>query len=205
MVLKILARPRVNRLLLVASIAVLSGIALTSLAPYIHERNVARKIEQIGGRVEWTVFRPEWMPTLIGDEWLIGFQHVTQVDLGDTKATDSDAKLLQQLPHVCVAYFGGSNITDAGLVHISSMPNLKYLCLDETRVTDSGMRHISQMPPLHSLGLNNTNVGDDGIELIKTSTDLYYLGLENTRVSNSMRVWVDGHINSRIYTESVPE
>ncbi len=198
-------RPRTSILLLIAAILILTGITAILFAPHLRECAIANEIEQLDGKVEWTLIRPNWIPAVVSDDWLWGFDRVTTVDLGGTKASDRDLIQLKQLPHVQVVYLDNSNVTDDGLKHMRGLPNVKYLCLGGTRITDSAMQFLGQMSNLRFLALNDTKITDDGVEHLKKSADLFFLSLENTRVSNSTLEWVDRHINSRLYADKLPD
>jgi Leucine-rich repeat (LRR) protein len=136
-------------------------------------------IEEAGGYVELQrpgafgpVFRVrrgygKWK---IGDaemKYLSGFEHLKELDLGDTRVSDVGLEHARGLKELEVLNLNGTRITDAGLANLEGMSKLRGLYLHGTAVTDTGLTHLQKLSQLESLGLRGTAVTEQGVIKLK--------------------------------------
>lgn len=109
-----------------------------------------------------------------------------EVDLADTKVTDSGLKHLAGLPKLQRLDLGyNSRISDDGLMHLVGLTELSALGLTETKITDDGLKHLSGLTKLSLLNLEGSKVTDAGLEHLKGLTELSQLHLEKTKVKDA--------------------
>jgi hypothetical protein len=87
---------------------------------------------------------PGWLQDLLGDDFLFD---VTCFYGGDSTITDSDLRLLNDLPRLDTIYLDNSIITDAGLEHLEGLKQLKIIVLRGTKVTDAGVAKLQKALP----------------------------------------------------------
>jgi hypothetical protein len=102
------------------------------------QREVARAIEKLGGRVWWDfAFRHE-----------TGFlSEVTYVDFVGEHVTDEALQSLNELPHLARLNLNNSDITDTQLRYVKGLTRLRWLELLAPRVTDEAAKDVQQALP----------------------------------------------------------
>ena len=114
------------------------------------------------------------------------FDNVYNVDLSESKVTDSSMVHLKVLTRVEVLNLSGATgVTDAGLAHIQDLSRLNWLILTDTPITDAGLVHIQGLTWLDSLYLDGTQVTDAGLRQLQRLTSLQGLYLSDTQVTDA--------------------
>jgi hypothetical protein len=168
------------------------------------------EIQALGGSFFISLGGPDWLRYFIGNQWMQGFDRVTEVylprstrpaealshiqhlpyvtliDFRGTLANDSDLARLKELRLPLLIGIGLENtgITDAGIESLRAMPSLRGLNLSGTRITDSGLARLEQSH-LAVLRVQNTAVSDIGLRSLKAIPELELVDLRGTRVSDA--------------------
>ena len=102
------------------------------------QREVARAIEKLGGRVWWDVaLRQE-----------AGFlSEVTYVDMNGEQVRDEALQNLSKLPRLARLNLNNSDITDSQLRYLKGLAQLRLLELEAPRVTDEAVKELQQALP----------------------------------------------------------
>ncbi len=72
--------PRPGVLLPIALVLVVIAVGLSVWVPYHREHVAIREIERLGGMVTTEQGGPEWLRDLAGDELMVGFDRVVEVN-----------------------------------------------------------------------------------------------------------------------------
>ena len=130
-----------------------------------------------------------WLRRLLGDEY---FQTVVRVNLGGSKVTDDDLRVIGRLKQLKFLDLSETSISDDGLANITHLRDLQELGLSDSRVTNAGMRHLQGLQALHTLVLEDTAIGDEGVKQIASLRKLQTLSLAGTRVTGAGISHLDG-------------
>ena len=79
------------------------------------------------------------------------FKNLTDVYLGETRATDEDVKNLACLPGLKKLELDGTRVTDAGIRRLLGLPALRGISLSGTRLTDAGLLDLATIKSLQSV------------------------------------------------------
>ena len=131
------------------------------------------------------------------------FTRVTEVNLDETLATDTDLERLEGLSQLQCLELGGAPVTDAGLDHLKGLAQLQWLTLSETKVTDAGLERLKGLTQLRRLYLDYTMATDAGLEHLEGMTQLQLLLLGDTQITDAglrhltgltqlEELWLDG-------------
>lgn len=111
---------------------------------------------------------------------------VLEVDLTNSKITDTDLELLSSLSNLTVLSLAGCpNLTDAGLVHLQRLTKLQTLNLGPSKITDGGLKNLSELKQLEILNLSGTKIGDAGLAHLSSLKKISVLYLAHTRTTSS--------------------
>jgi hypothetical protein len=168
-----------------------AGVAIAWLLtePHRAQQRAVAAIAELSGHVEFERTGPDWLRTIVGEEYL---RKVTVVDLAIThgRATDADLIHLESLPNVETLELGNSfgksyGFTDAGLVHLKELRKLKTLYLHRTSVRGPGLVHLLKLPQLTAISLAHSDLDDEGLKHIGNTPGLTWLSLDNTKVTDA--------------------
>jgi hypothetical protein len=187
------------RSLLVLTVAValpFSWLAVAMREPK-QEREAAKAIEKVGGRISWgqrysqflpagpngelQMQEPEWLRNLLGDDFFCG---VFEVNFENIPVTDADLAHLEGMSQLDELSLNNTEVTDVGLKHLQGLCHLTALGLDNTRITDTGLQRLRGLRELRTLGLAGTHVTDVGLEHLKRLKLLRWLDLRGTQVTD---------------------
>lgn len=147
---------------------------LDEIAPRLHrgfeekEREAAAKIEKLGGKVEFN-----------------NDGEVVKVDLNNTKITDADLAILEELPGLQWLDLRITPITDDGIAHLRTLRNLRTLNLFRTNLTDKGLENLRGMIDLETLLIGGTKITDAGLTNLERFAKLRKLSVFRTAVSDA--------------------
>ena len=94
----------------------------------------------------------------------------------DFEFADSDARLLEDLPHLTHLSTSNTQLTNRGLASIAKLRKLNTLHLSSPHVTDDGLRHLAHLKRLKLLFLYCPKVTDAGVDWLSQQlpdTDIY--------------------------------
>ncbi len=134
------------------------------------QREAVARINELGGHIQYDYQRGSnpkpsppgwpWLRRLVGDEY---FQDVAFVNLGNTKVSDADLRLISKLRRTKILTLDGTNISDEGLASIRGMSELQSLGLMKTKVTTEGIRRMRPPRTGSTVRLAETSIGDDAL------------------------------------------
>jgi Leucine-rich repeat (LRR) protein len=107
------------------------------------------------------------------------------LDLHETRITDADLAILDELPGLQVLNLHSTHITDAGLVHLESLEWVHTLYLNDTEVSDAGLEHLHKLPRLRMLGLCHTHVTDQGLAVLSRMPTLQNLSVTGKGITDA--------------------
>lgn len=183
------------------------SIAVFVWMPYQRELRIARKIEAVGGKVDFQFCGPSWIPQLIRKTVPL-FDRIQYVNLHGTEAVPADVLAefgslhgleglglggtqiagLEQLKGIVrfnVLVLSGTKVTDAGLEHVQGLRNLKDLQLYETHVTDAGLEHLKGLTSLRILHIRGTPIDGTGLAFLKGFSNLRWLCLSDSGITDA--------------------
>lgn len=140
---------------------------LVAWLPWQRQVQAITEIERLGGYVETVPVGPGWLQSIVGDEVMLGYDHVQHVFLENTQVNDAGLVHLKGLKTLQTLSLS-PQVTDAGLVHITELTTLQALGLSP-QVTDAGLVHLKGLKKLHYLNLCGTQVTDAGLEHLQTA------------------------------------
>lgn len=141
------------------------------------EREVAARVEAIGGTVTWG-----------GDGIGVGpprGPRIVAVYLGETEADDDDFAALASLHNLRNLRAGGTKVTDVGLRHLEQLTELETLELRNVGITGDGLRHLPRPSTLKDLDLEKTRLNDQGASYLEDLTALEHLDLSETQITDA--------------------
>lgn len=172
-----------------AFITVVAALLGLTILPAERQRAAVRKVEGLGGSVDYGDYRFGQAEARKDEFWVIRqlrewlprdyFDPVVSVRLTNKPATDSDIQHLRAFKQLDVLFLDGTEVTDAGLVHVAKLPKLSALSLYRTRITSAGLTHINNLPALASLRLEGTTIKGDGLAPLQRLPKLQYLYLND--------------------------
>jgi len=175
-----------------AAVLVVAYGALSIWIPCHREQQIVQKIEGWGGQVETQKCGPEWLRSLVGDEFMKPFDRVIWVSLSNSPIDDADLAHLTGLTKLELLKLSNTQISDAGLVHLKGLANLEILSLKRTQITGAGLAHLSDLKNLEWLDLNGTQIGDTGLVHLTGLTNLGQLRLRETQVTDAGLAYLSG-------------
>jgi len=147
------------------------GLAQEKPVPTDAEKAAMAEIKKLGGNV---------MEIAQNDARLDVAFH-----LADTKITDAQMALVQQLPKTMILNLRGTEVTDAGLAQLKDLKGLTKLHLEKTKITDAGLEHLKGLENLEYLNLYGTAVTDAGLKHLEGLKKLKRLYLWQTTASDA--------------------
>ena len=112
--------------------------------PYQRQREVGRRVTQLGGSVETAPGGPAWFVDWFGEGHL---QDVVTIDVADVDDPDEYMDDLFLCPHLEVLAVGGQQFGDDQLRRLVELKKLKGLVLDTTGHTASGLKQLQATLP----------------------------------------------------------
>jgi hypothetical protein len=164
-------------------LVILGGLA--AWLPWHRQVESITEIKRLGGRVETVPVGPDWLRSIVSDEAMAGYDHMSAVYLPNTEVTDAGLVHIKGLTDLETLILNNTQVTDAGLVHLKGLTNLRELDLNHTQVTDSGLVHLKGLHQLVVLELIGTEVNDAGLVHLNELTNLVVLCLGNTDVTDA--------------------
>jgi len=128
------------RSLLLLTLLVSVGMSwiATAMKRAKRQREVARAIEKLGGRVWWD----------LASRHETGFlSEVIYVDLSGEQVKDEALENLGELPHMARLNLNNSDVTDSQLRHLKKLAQLRWLELEAPRVTDEAVQKLQRELP----------------------------------------------------------
>ena len=135
----------------VTIIAILFGAWV--LSPGERQRRAVRRIEHLGGHVDYEAPElsdsPLLFPTLVLRACLPRdyFDPVIGVSLFGTRARDADMQSLQALTHLQIVTLNQTFVTDKGLLCLRHNSNLALVFIGDTKITDEGVVELKKSIP----------------------------------------------------------
>jgi Leucine-rich repeat (LRR) protein len=128
------------RTLLLLTLLVSIGMSwiATAMQRAKRQREVARAIEKLGGRVWWDLASRHEASFL---------SEVVYVDLSGGQIQDEALQSLRELTHLARLNLNNSDITDSQLRHLKGLAQLRWLELEAPRVTDAAVKELQQALP----------------------------------------------------------
>lgn len=145
-------RRNLGRIVVGTTLFAIVYVSMAVAVQYQREKRIARRVEAVGGHVDWKFMEPDWVPQEIRDtlrDRTIVFTHIYSINL-DALSVSSD--LLSEIGALsCLKYLWLSNtqVNDVGMERLKRLTNLGGLSLDGTQVTDAGLAHLKGMSKLH--------------------------------------------------------
>jgi hypothetical protein len=168
----------------VVVVAVAAGLRIG--IPIYRQKAALHQIERLGGSVlETQRGGPKWLRDHVGDDPMMLFDEVINVNLGGTQANDATMNWVSCLTKLRHCSLVETQVTDAGLVHLRGMTDLQSLYLANTRITDKGLEYLTGLTELKWLWLDNTNVTDAGLVHLTGLAGLQELWLHGTQVTDA--------------------
>ncbi len=146
------------------------------------QASAAKRIEQMGGRVQFEPRAPEAFSGLIGTEV---YCNVADVDISNRPLPAEAVDCLARLVTARGISLDGTVVRDADLQQIGGLRGLVYVDLSNTRISDEGLKGLARLVNLETLNLNNTNITDEGIQHLRGMRRLTTLSLRNTRITDA--------------------
>lgn len=109
---------------------------------------------------------------------------VEYLDLGESRARNSDLRYLANFPKLEMLILRNSEITDAGLVHLQSLASLYYLDLEGTRITDAGLAQLTVLKCLSELDVSGTRISDAGLAYLPQGQKMQGLCVSDTQIGD---------------------
>ncbi|MEM8955249.1 MAG: c-type cytochrome domain-containing protein [Verrucomicrobiota bacterium] len=119
------------------------------------------------------LLRVEWVTgaTHVTDEQIKQIEslaeNVTELDLGDTQATDDGLSILSQFSKLTYLDLHNTGVTDATLEAIKELQYLEYLNLYGTGVTDASLPNIAKLKRLKAIYIWQTEISQEGAEKLQ--------------------------------------
>ncbi len=151
--------------------------------PMYRKQMAIRMIDRLGGKVEMKPAGPQRLRAVLGDQWMSAFDEVVNIDLSNTRASDSDLANIGALRTAVSLDLSHTHITDKGLQTIIKLPDLLFHDLEAKQITDKALQDVGTLPKLFSLNLEGTHVTDSGIRQLSSLKDLRFLDTYGTRVT----------------------
>jgi internalin A len=127
----------------------------------------------------------QWIEDLGGTVTKNPQGRITGVGLRGTWVTDTDLRLLNQLPDLNTLDLSLTRITDQGMQEIKNLPGIVELNLSYAEyVTDEGMAAVKDWKKLKRLNLHGAKVSDTTLEHISAITALESLNVGSTMLTD---------------------
>ncbi|MDB5343625.1 MAG: F-box/LRR-repeat protein 20 [Schlesneria sp.] len=124
-------------------------------ASYNRERDIARKIEAMGGIATLQFRGPTWLSQYV-QYFTPMMKTISRVELEWKVITPELVNDIDALSNLETLNLNYAEIDDEGLKSISTLRRLKQLELDATQVSDSGLEHLSGLSNLTFLSIRFT-------------------------------------------------
>lgn len=141
-----------------------------------HEAGIAKRMEEIGGRVTWG--------GLAEGRGKSGRSYIGAIDLTSSTVSDADLVEIGRLPALTHLYLNDTNITDSGIEHLSTLPRLKQLELSDTKITDNGVQYVARLTSLEVVKLERCNITSHSLKALGNLESLWMLHLDKTPVTD---------------------
>jgi hypothetical protein len=135
----------------VAAVAAL-GASVTQIA----EGNPLLRVEWVSGASHVTDEQISKIAALA--------ENVTELDLGDTQATDAALAMLADFNKLTYLDLHNTGVTDATVAGINGLQYLEYLNLYGTGVTDASLPNIAKLKRLKAIYIWKTKISEEGAE-----------------------------------------
>ena len=109
---------------------------------------------------------------------------VIEVNLQETRATDSDLVHLRSLVYVREISLHRTRVKGPGLIHLRRLVRMEKLFLTDTALNDPAIAHLRPMKKLRVLGLSGTRVSDAGLKHLRGFKQLRSLFLLGSKVTD---------------------
>ncbi len=153
----------------ILTILVVAGVIAWEwhFGPSRRESNVARWIEDEGGRIQYRGIRlnegdlyfehegwhlPNWVATLVGESY---FGELRFIYLGQAKFGDADVGRLADIQHLQSLNLSNSDLTADGVANLPLIPGMEQLSLDWRQVSPESIARIRQFPELTFLSVTS--------------------------------------------------
>jgi len=154
-----------------------------------HEKQVAARVEQLGGSVAWG--------GLVEGRGKKGRSYIGAVDLSGTQVSDDDLAEIASLPELTHLNLNDAQIGSEGLAHLAKMSQIKQLELSGTLTTDDDLRQLAELSTLEVLKLEHCQITDEGLRHIAGSTSLWMLHIDGASVTKNGLLHLIGLRNLR--------
>jgi Leucine-rich repeat (LRR) protein len=111
-------------------------------------------------------------------------QPIIAVQLGLSKCTDADLKMLADLKSLGSLTLYRTAVTDAGLQALTAIKTLTTLDLGSTKITDAGLKELAGLPALERLTLNGTQITGAGLKELTALKKLGSLSLADSKLTD---------------------
>jgi hypothetical protein len=94
-------------------------------------------------------------------------ENVTELDLGDTQATDGGLKMLPSFNKLTYLDLHNTGVTDVTVEAIRELQYLEYLNLYGTEITDVSLPNIAKLKRLKAIYIWKTGISEEGAEKLQ--------------------------------------
>lgn len=184
-----LPKRRWSRLRIVLPFAVLIGLYLLVVAPFLRTLWIMNQVETAGrsSSVRTEPGGPAWLRDMLSEHWMRGFDHITRLRLHVDDQFDTARLLACLKPHSRVESLNLNSPTacDDSFGRLDCLPQLKTLRLEGGILTDDGMRHLRGCESLTTLHLTEVSITDDGMQHLRHCESLTTLHLTGLGITDA--------------------
>lgn len=164
-----------------------------------HDRALLAEAKRLGGRVVSEVVAPDWLRAIVGDEALLSFSRIVELDLNERtdghkeptpkklseRVNDDTLKMLAGQDHLRVLQLSGTAVTSAGLVHLKDLKNLERLNVCLTAVSDEGFEHLAGLTKMKRLTICASKITGSGFQHLGAMKQLESINLHSAPASDA--------------------
>lgn len=168
-------------------------ITLAAVMPQIPRQRAITLVQSRGGSLSWDTTYPPWAYSLIGEERILRFEHVSEINLDGTDVDDAVIARLIELKEARLVWLNSANITDRGALLLRNFLSISSLDLGNTNLTERSlvpvMKHHQN---LQTVWLQGTEAGDETLRALSGATSLQNLYVADTYITDAGLVHLSG-------------
>ena len=161
-------------------------ITLAAIMPQIPRQRAITLVQSRGGSLSWDTTYPPWAYSLIGEERILRFERVSEINLDGMDVDDAVIARLLELKEARLVWLNSGDITDRGALLLTDFLSISSLDLGNTNLTERSLVPVMEHhQKLQTVWLQGTEAGDDTLRALSGATSLQNLYIADTYITDT--------------------
>lgn len=166
---------------------------------HAEDKLLLAEIKRLGGTATIEVSAPAWLRESCGDESLLVFGRITEIELNERsdghkdpvpkklteRVTDDWLKRLKGQDQLRRLEVSGTAVTSAGLVHFKDLKNLEVLNVCLTAVDDRGLEHLAGLTKMKRMVVCSSQITGSGFKHLDGMKQIESINLHSSPASDA--------------------